>query len=813
MEYHDHKHHHYIPPNFFSKEEEEKRYPVSFNDTKDDHSNALHVKVGAGRPVRIHVSRKPMSNMQALTEALHDAKQPTIKKAKKKMKEKCAEEMDKQEHRRAVDNAMKTAASLNPSISKAVEIKNSKSPYKNEQNNTVGKTGSKQGGVRFEPDPFSFGNGDEESNPYVHKSSSLQKWKINSSTKTPFYPPPNKTHGRSRRIKDGSSYKPTHSLKQGNPTNPYGGAVDVKELNEYMSHQYNKDNMAAELDHYKQRVHALEDEMQIEKANRDIERSTEEILKSRMGSKKSQASNPQLASISRSKKSKGNHTHKHDHLYYPHSRPYAKQNNDGQEIEEDEEDEEEETYQGVETLGDRLTEQDNLILKRECARMKERIDKLEKDASNRESRIVQLKEERDDAQRITSPTHADEKFKSMKRELAQLQHLLSEKKRECARKDEQLARLKAEKATAAYSIHDFRSAISDIEGRASGDRAAMKRITHDAKTKLRECENALRVVDAHNRQLQEKLHSESVERNRIQKDFQKIKRALKKAEAAISDLNEQLTESNGTVSLLEADMKAAEGGFAQERERHDQNMAAVQATVLAMTDKLKTAEELAETRRVMFEQQGGEKDHALMKASATIDSLHSQLEKARDAQKDAETTMNKTVSELMQEKKGLLVTIEHQREATDDLKAQIAELKNNITALQAEVNFMGKKAEDVQLAHASLKNQMERKIEGERRNRELAERECDKLQHQISDLNSALQRVQGEVHGEQNKVTALEAEIKYLKQKVADVTTAHESEKKRLEMQCHQIQSQMAAIRASCNTHFSDENIDPFDCC
>jgi hypothetical protein len=127
----------------------------------------LDITVGAGTPVRVHVSRRPMSNVQALTESLSRYQSKSSREAEAHLK--AAGDAFRREQ--AEQQAVKNNHQYSVSASSPPNRENQ--PPSNQQRNFSR--------VQYRK-PTSHSN-------------------AKSGNREPFYPPPNLTHGRSSRGK------------------------------------------------------------------------------------------------------------------------------------------------------------------------------------------------------------------------------------------------------------------------------------------------------------------------------------------------------------------------------------------------------------------------------------------------------------------------------------------------------------------------------------------------------------------------------------------------------------------------------------
>eukprot|EP00049_Salpingoeca_infusionum_P010321 m.175433 g.175433 ORF g.175433 m.175433 type:complete len:204 (-) comp14613_c0_seq3:2252-2863(-) len=140
----------------------------------------IHLTVGPGTPVRVHVSKRDISNVQALTQSLHSAQYGARSGASSYLKAKGQEYLDQMSHDRAVDRARAAAGKARATSSSTA---GSDTASKAKSRSVKAASGAAQ-----------------------KKLSSSSKDKFKPGRKAPFYPPPNKTHGK--------SYQPSRSLKQ-----------------------------------------------------------------------------------------------------------------------------------------------------------------------------------------------------------------------------------------------------------------------------------------------------------------------------------------------------------------------------------------------------------------------------------------------------------------------------------------------------------------------------------------------------------------------------------------------------------------------
>ena len=163
-----------------------------------------------------------------------------------------------------------------------------------------------------------------------------------------------------------------------------------------------------------------------------------------------------------------------------------------------------------------------------------------------------------------------EKMKATMREnQTKLERQLKAKRRECLQKDEEIARLLQQHSNSALSMAEFRDAVSELEARASGEKAALKRAHKETKHRLRHCEavlDQLRADLAHResrlRATDEQVHEVKEENEGLQ---QRLERLSNAHEAALSELerrehriNHLEEESAQTYSELQAIRQQAE---------------------------------------------------------------------------------------------------------------------------------------------------------------------------------------------------------------------------------------------------------------
>lgn len=135
--------------------------------------------------------------------------------------------------------------------------------------------------------------------------------------------------------------------------------------------------------------------------------------------------------------------------------------------------------------------------------------------------------------------------KAMRDNQAKLERQLKAKRRECLQKDEEIARLLQQHSSTALSMGEFRDAVSELEAKAAGEKAALKQAYKETKHRLRHCESVLDQLRA------DLAHRES----RVRAGDEEVQQ-LRDSQASLQQRLARLTEAH-EAALGEVDQRDA----------------------------------------------------------------------------------------------------------------------------------------------------------------------------------------------------------------------------------------------------------------
>ncbi|EGD74282.1 hypothetical protein PTSG_06291 [Salpingoeca rosetta] len=401
---------------------------------------------------------------------------------------------------------------------------------------------------------------------------------------------------------------------------------------------------------------------------------------------------------------------------------------------------------------------------------------------------------------------------SLRESKAKADKKLKEKSRECLRLEEELARVRATQSYSSNAMRDFQQAVSDLEARAAGEKAAMKRAHKETKKRLRQCESVLQQVRQDLDVAQNNFELAVRDRDAEAQRRQQLEEKLDEGERERDSLTQQLHARGADLSALEDRLNTTTAATEETVADLNHKLDAARTQIATLKSKLATAEELAETRRNMLSEQGDIKDSALRRANEMIDNIRDQLAATQESEQKTKEELRDTTHQRDALRRDLETTqqrIESLQETSENQRKQISSLEGTTQRLELQVESLERDVSEARERATSLERDLNTARSEHLRT---TGQQTEEARQQQQRLNERIAALEAELKATKDALQATEQAKLDAQRKAAAESLALREKLDYANTEKRTLKNYVAYVKSTFNSVFKDAEGEPGEC-